>query len=70
MPTTSKSRTTTKKQPPALVQRECFGRIGHFAVEETPLPRSVTSWNLFVEAARDRDAVLSYEVQYDARTTN
>lgn len=47
--------------PPALVQRECFGRIGHFAVEETPLPRSAAYWNLFVEAARDRDAVLSYE---------
>lgn len=47
--------------PPALVRRELFGRVGHFVVEETPLPRSDVYWQMYIDAARDRDALLSYQ---------
>ena len=47
--------------PPALVRRELFGRVGHFVAEETPLPRSDVYWQMYIDGARGRDALLSYQ---------
>ena len=47
--------------PPALVRRAWFGRVGHFVAEETPLPRSDVYWQMYIDGARGRDALLSYQ---------